>query len=216
MSLEKMNDFFDARAEAYDNHMLVDLGLDEFYEEIAKQINPSKPDFKLLDLGCGTGIELERLFARFPAMSVVGVDLSSGMLEQLKIKYPHHNIQTICGSYFDVPFDGAYDVVLSTYSLHHWNETEKLPLYKKIYDAVADDGLFIEGDYTCKTVEQEQCFQIELARLRAELNLPESEFYHFDTPLTAKTQMSILQSVGFSKVKLVREWENTSIITAER
>ena len=216
MSLEKMNEFFNTRAENYDKHMLVDLGLDEFYEEIAKQINPAKSNFKLLDLGCGTGIEIERLLAKYPLMSVNGIDLSPGMLEQLKIKYPNNNIQTVCGSYFDVPFGKEHDVVLSTYSLHHWNETEKLPLYKKIYDAVADGGMFIEGDYTCKTIEQEQYFQTELNRLRDEQNLHKNEFYHFDIPLTAETQTRILYAAGFSEVKLIREWENASILMAKK
>lgn len=36
---------------------------------------------KLLDLGCGTGLELGRIFQRFPDISVTGVDLSSEMLK---------------------------------------------------------------------------------------------------------------------------------------
>ena len=88
LALEKMNAFFNARAESYDNHMLVDLGLDAFHEEIANQIHPAKAEFRLLDLGCGTGIELERLFKKYPHMSVTGIDLSPGMLKQLKAKYP--------------------------------------------------------------------------------------------------------------------------------
>jgi len=214
MALERMHDFFNIRAEIYDNHMLVDLGLDAFYEEIANQINPAKPDFRLLDLGCGTGIELERLFMKYPLMSAVGIDLSPKMLRQLKNKYPGNGIQTLCGSYFDVPFGGQYDIVLSTYSFHHWSKAEKLPLYKKIYEAVTDGGVFIEGDYTCQTAKQEQSFQNELKRLRNEQNLPETEFYHFDIPLAAETQAHLLHAAGFSEVRLVRQWENTSIFMA--
>ena len=214
MPLEKMNEFFNARAQTYDNHMLVDLGLDEFYGEIAMHINPEKPNFKLLDLGCGTGIELERLFVKYPLMSVVGIDISPGMLEQLQAKYSNKKINTVCGSYFDIPFGEEYDVVLSTYSLHHWNETDKLGLYKKIYDSITAGGMFIEGDYTCKTTQQEQFFQAELIKLRKTQNLHDNEFYHFDIPLTAQTQKRILYNAGFSCVEIVREWENTSIIVA--
>ena len=32
---EKMSEFFNARADMYDSHMIDDLGLDEFYEAIA-------------------------------------------------------------------------------------------------------------------------------------------------------------------------------------
>jgi predicted acetyltransferase len=57
--LEEMSAFFNFRADTYDNHMLDDLGLDEFYEAIAACFNA--PLKRLLDLGCGTGLELERL-----------------------------------------------------------------------------------------------------------------------------------------------------------
>ena len=74
MSLEKMNEFFNARADMYDSHMLDDLGLDEFYIAITDYFD--KPVKRLLDLGCGTGLELDRLFERFPDMEVAGIGLS--------------------------------------------------------------------------------------------------------------------------------------------
>ena len=36
-NLERMDDFFNTRANIYDDHMLVDLQLEEFYIEINKQ-----------------------------------------------------------------------------------------------------------------------------------------------------------------------------------
>ena len=40
----------------------------------------------LLDLGCGTGLELDRVFARWPELAVTGVDLCAAMLEKLREK----------------------------------------------------------------------------------------------------------------------------------
>jgi tRNA (cmo5U34)-methyltransferase len=217
MALEKMNEFFDKRADTYDNHMLVDLELDEFYDEIAKHITTTKPQFRLLDLGCGTGLELLRLFDKYPEMSVTGVDLSSEMLNKLKAKYPDKDLQLICGSYFDVNFENEYfDFVISTYSLHHFSEPEKSYLYKKVYKALKDGGLFVEGDYTCKTLEQQQFHLAENTRLRREQNIPDGEFYHYDTPFTAQTQINLQKSAGFTDVRIVKEWDNTSIIIVKK
>jgi len=214
--LEKMNEFFNSRAETYENHMLVDLGLHEFYEEIANFVEIDGVNLKLLDLGCGTGLELERLFAKYPDMQVTGIDLSPEMLKELKNKYKDQNINLICGSYFDVEFGGDFDVVLSTYSLHHFNGTEKLALYKKVFESMKPGGLYVEGDYTAKTEEQQLFHFAELERLKKEQNLSDNSFYHYDTPMTAANQIELLESAGFADIKIVNQWENTTIITAKK
>lgn len=216
MPLEKMNDFFNARADGYDNHMLIDLALDEFYEEIARLVTSECDDFSLLDLGCGTGLELKRLFDKFPAMSVTGIDLSEKMLEKLKEKYTDKNFHLLCGSYFDLSFGGGYDVALSTYSLHHFNEEEKFILYRKIYASVNENGVFIEGDYIANTLEKQLFHLSELDRLKREQNIPDGEFFHYDIPLTVETQMRLLCKAGFREVKIVKQWENTGIFVARR
>ena len=131
--LEKMDDFFNVRAGTYENHMM-DLGLDEFYEEVASLI--AQDNINLLDLGCGTGLEFEKLFAKLKNINIIGIDLSAQMLKILEDKYSDKNIKLICGSYFDVNFGVDFDVALSTYSLHHFSETEKLMLYKKIFTSL--------------------------------------------------------------------------------
>ena len=53
--LEKMGAFFDARLDGYDEHMLTDIeGAGEFYPFTASLL----PEGNILDLGCGTGLEL--------------------------------------------------------------------------------------------------------------------------------------------------------------
>jgi tRNA (cmo5U34)-methyltransferase len=216
MSLEKMNEFFDKRADSYDHHMLVDLQLTEFYEEIANCFPVGMNNQKLLDLGCGTGLELEQLFAKISMLSVTGVDLSQEMLNVLKAKYADKELKLICGSYFDVDFgEQCFDYALSTYSLHHFSEEEKIGLYRKIYIFLHDGGNFVEGDYTCKTMKQQRFHITENERLRKENGITDG-FYHYDTPFTAETQIKLLKSVGFTDVQVVKEWESTSIIIARK
>jgi len=212
--LEEMAAFFNARAETYDSHMLDDIGLDEFYEAIAACF--TAPINRLLDLGCGTGLELERLFVRNPQMEVIGIDVAEEMLALLAAKYPGKKLRLICGSYFDVAFDGCYDHVLSTYSLHHFSEERKLWLYQKIIAAMQPGGLFINGDYSVATEERQQVLLRKNDELRRKQGVPEGEFYHFDIPFTAATEMKLLRSTGFTTVEVVRQWENTTIIAARK
>lgn len=65
MLIEQMSDFFTARAENYDEHMLKDVeGCREGYEKMAELL-PKNTQI-VLDLGCGTGLELDEIFKRIP------------------------------------------------------------------------------------------------------------------------------------------------------
>ena len=79
--LEKMSDFFEARLDGYDEHMLTNIAsADEFYPFTAAML-PTFDGCRVLDLGCGTGLELEYYFALNPTAKVTGIDLSEGMLK---------------------------------------------------------------------------------------------------------------------------------------
>ena len=54
----------------------------------------------VLDLGCGTGLELEEYFRLNPDASVTGIDLSDAMLNALSSKFPNRKLSLIQGSYF--------------------------------------------------------------------------------------------------------------------
>ena len=68
----------------------------------------------LLDLGCGTGLELEEIFRRFPDLSVTGIDMTASMLEKLRQKALSPRLKLICGDYFSVNFGReAFDAAVS-------------------------------------------------------------------------------------------------------
>jgi tRNA (cmo5U34)-methyltransferase len=211
---ERMDEFFDSRADTYDQSMLVDLKLDVFYEEIANLIKPARPDFRLLDLGCGTGLELAPLFEKYPDMRVTGIDLSAELLGRLRSKFPGKIMNLICGSYFDVEFDNGFDVVLSTYSLHHFIESEKIWLYKKIRAALATGGMFVFGDFTVPTQELQDKFYAYNTRVRKGYGFPDGEFYHLDIPFTTENEVRVMREAGFRSVEVVRRREKASVIIA--
>lgn len=81
--LEKMSDFFTARVEGYDEHMLNNVeGCKERYIKMAELVPDGTET--ILDLGCGTGLELDEIFNRLPNVSVVGIDLTQAMLDKLR------------------------------------------------------------------------------------------------------------------------------------
>ena len=213
--LEKMGDFFDARTEGYEEHQLNTIDFaQEFYPFTAGCL-PKESGARILDLGCGTGLELDEFFDLNPDAKVTGIDLAAGMLNALKKKFSSKDITLILGSYFEVPFGEAqFDAAVSVESLHHFTKEEKLPLYTKLKAALKSGGYFILTDYFAMTEEEETARRQELLRLRKEQNLPDDEFYHYDTPLTVEHEKEALLASGFSKVEVLKNWDHTYTLKA--
>lgn len=216
--IETMSDFFDNRADIYDDHMIKELDLNVFYNEIAECIPKNRRNIRLLDLGCGTGLELEKIFDIYPLAEVTGVDLSGKMLDILKTKYKDKisHLKLICQSYFDADLgNGIYDIVLSTYSLHHFSRELKLSLYRKIYNSLREDGIYIEGDYTVKTSDEENRFIEESEHIRKANEIMDG-IYHIDMPFAAETQIKLLRQAGFINVQIKKQWDKTTIFVCEK
>lgn len=205
--LEKMDAFFEARLADYDSHMLTDIeGAEEFYPFTASRL----PEGEILDLGCGTGLELGYYFARCPGSAVTGIDLAEGMLQALKEKFPDKNLTLIQGSYFDVPLgENCFDAAVSVESLHHFTAAEKLPLYEKLCKALRPGGFFVLTDYFAPTEALENAYRAEYLRLRDAQGITDGEFYHYDTPLTVENETKTLLAAGFSRVEALRRWGAT-------
>ena len=215
--LEKMADFFENRLDGYDEHMMTNIeAADEFYPFTAKQL-PTAENCHVLDLGCGTGLELQEYYPLNPSAKVTGVDLSQGMLSALKKKFADKDITLICDSYFDVPFGvSLFDCAVSVESLHHFTKEEKVPLYAKLHRALKDGGYFVLTDYFSLSDEEEQMHQQNFLSLKEEQKIADNEFYHYDTPLTVKHETEALLEAGFSSVEVLKNWGATYTIKAVR
>lgn len=215
--LEKMNEFFDKRLDGYDEHMMTNIeSSDEFYPYSADCL-PKTNGAKILDLGCGTGLELEHYFRLNPSAKITGIDLTESMLNALRNKFPEKNLTLICGSYFDVPFEeNSFDAAVSVESLHHFTKEEKIPLYAKLCKALKDGGYFILTDYFALSDEGEKTFRNELLHLKKEQGIDDNEFYHYDTPLTVEHETEALLEAGFSCVEVLNNWGATFTLKANK
>lgn len=216
MKLERMDDFFTARVSGYDEHMRTTIeGASGFYAYTASLL-PMENEARVLDLGCGTGLELEEYFRLNPDADVTGIDLSEAMLNALKEKLPDRKISLLQGSYFDIPFgEEAYDAAVSVESLHHFPAELKEKLYRKLHAALKSGGCFVLTDYFAESDELETEYFQNLKQLKKEQGLPENEFFHYDTPLTVDHEIQVLQRAGFSDVQIRKEWGTTFTLLAK-
>lgn len=213
--LEKMDAFFADRLAGYDEHMLTAIeGAGEFYPFTASLL-PMGEGSEVLDLGCGTGLELEEYFSLNPTARVTGIDLSSAMLKALADKFPNKALRSIHGSYFDVPLEEKhYVAAVSVESLHHFTQGQKLPLYQKLRRALKPGGYFILTDYFAETEALEKQYFHELEALKQAQGITGGAFYHYDTPLTVEHEVELLRRAGFSTVRVLKRWGATYTLKA--
>ena len=213
--LEKMSDFFEARLAGYDTHMMTNIkSANEFYPFTARQL-PTAENCHILDLGCGTGLELQEYYTLNPSAKVTGIDLSKGMLTELQRKFMGKDITLIFGSYFEVPLgENVFDAAISVESLHHFTKEEKVGLYSKLHIALKNNGYFILTDYFSLSDDEEQMHRQNLMVLKAEQGITNDELYHYDTPLTVKHEIEALAKAGFVSVEVLNNWGATYTVKA--
>jgi ubiquinone/menaquinone biosynthesis C-methylase UbiE len=78
----------------------------------------------IADIGCGTGRHWPKLFGKKPA-SLTGFDVSPGMLDKLKGKFPEAEVHTIVDNNFLAVKDGVFDLVISTLTVAHIADIEE-------------------------------------------------------------------------------------------
>ena len=215
--LEKMGAFFEARLAGYEEHQLNCIeSAREFYPFTAGCL-PRTAEAAVLDLGCGTGLELGYYFELVPTAKITGIDLAPGMLAALREKFPDKALHLIAGSYFDVPLGAcAFDAAVAVESLHHFTKEEKIPLYKNVRNALKPGGWLILTDYFALSDEEERSRRADLLRLRQEQGIRDGAFYHFDTPLTVQHETEALRAAGFSSVTVLKNWGQTVTLRANR
>lgn len=210
---EEMTDFFSKRIEIYDSVHLEHWSME--YKHIADFFDNSLNT--LLDIGCGTGLELKAIYNRFPDVKITGIDLSRDMLRRLKEKYTSKDMRTIEADYFDYPFENEqYDAALSFETLHHFNYEKKQKIYKKLFKAIKHGGYYIECDYiACCSEEEEIC--LKFYEYKRTINkIPDDLFVHIDIPLTLQHQIELMKNAGFKAVNVLYQNCGTVIIRAEK
>lgn len=220
METEEIAAFFDREADDYEPMHLAhtDAGM-EGKATIAAHLPADAR--RVLDIGAGTGLELEELYRLHPDVKITAVDISRAMLEHLRERFPEKDIQIVVGDYFTQDFGTEpYDAVITSMSLHHWTPDEKRKLYQRFLQALRPGGVYIENDYMLADGDPKE-LAAEEARLLAEREEldrenPQLTHVHFDLPATVPSEMKYLEEAGFTDVTEVWQSGNNATLTAAR
>lgn len=103
------------------------------------------PPANILDFGCGTGIMLQMLGARYPDAALAGIDLCPAMRQIAQQNAPNATIKEKAGNTTE-----RYDLVLSLNVLHHMNDAQNHLSFLR--EKCADNGRIILCDFAIDTL----------------------------------------------------------------
>lgn len=113
--------------------------------DIAVSMAAPSPGMRVLDVGCGTGQQLDRYV--HAGCSVAGVDLSPAMLERARRRLPVTADLRLADA-THLPYDtGSFDLVTATLMLHELSPERRMAVAQEMVRVLAGDGRLLLIDF---------------------------------------------------------------------
>ena len=182
-------------------------------------------ELNVLDLGCGTGHGLQLILEKFSNAQVTGVDFSPRMIakSQKKLEKYGERVKLIEKDFNEMEFNEKYDVIVSALAIHNSSHQQKEALFKKIFQALNKDGIFINGDFvegeTSELNEQYRAVYknfLENNLTGEQLKVWLRHAFEEDRPLALSQQFKLLKNLGFRELKLLWQFNNEVTYLAEK
>ena len=224
--MKDIKDTYDNEAKIY---AFTSRQVTPFYDLALDKLVESLPVRKrVLDVCCGTGILTRRICEKMPEAFVLGVDLSSGMLEVLKKNLLLKNVSFVCCDILDLDKKGqkeeSFDLAVSSFGIHNIHTKKaKIKALKNIALMLKKGGLFFCCDYLLgkDKAEIDKFTKIEIEHLKKSFDEKEikewtSLLAEEDDPETWENNKILLEKAGFGKIKLVWQKDFLAVWCAEK
>ncbi len=192
---------------------------------LALEVLPFRPEqeFRVLDLGSGTGIFTTRLLEAFPRASVLAIDGANTMVEVAKARLGalRCRVEFRIGDFRNLDAllsrSDRGQLVISSYALHHLSAGEKEAAVRRCVDFLEPEGWLLNADVIVADAAPLESRYQELRvdgivrraqegderfgdPARARSYLDRMEAAEGDRPLTLQEDLDILRRAGLSHV----------------
>lgn len=220
---DKLVDAFNKASEDYDKYRKQAIpNMDIYYNTVVK-LTQNYENPKILDLGAGTGILTELLYEKHPNSDFTLIDLSTDMLNIARNKFKKHDFKYIEANYLTHDFQDKYDVIVSSLSIHHLTDDEKRMLYKRIYDTLKPNGIFINADQVRGATDYtEEIYKKQDATHLQKQDIPEEEKEilrnrrKLDKPAKLLDTIKWYDEIGYKNVDVYYKYYRYFVIAGEK
>ena len=161
----------------------------------------------ILDLGTGDGRLLSLLQRHCANAQFIGIDNSETMLEAAKERFQGNPDVRLLSHDLEqaLPEMGTFDVIVSSFAIHHCTNERKRTLSSEIFDRLRPGGVFCNLDHVASpTCTLHQKF------LQA-MGMTQADEDRGNILLDVETQLDWLRQAGFTDVDCYWKWLELSL-----
>ncbi len=167
---------------------------------------------RVLDLGSGDGRLLAMVLRARSNARGVALDFSLLMLDQLRARFAstssvdvvNHNLES------PLPFLGTFDVVVSSFAIHHLVHDRKRQLYEEIWSLLEPGGLFCNLEHVASASADAH------ERFLQAMGITPAEEDPSNKLLDVHTQLVWLRAIGFTDVDCYWKWRELALLVGRR
>jgi tRNA (cmo5U34)-methyltransferase len=171
------------------------------------ELLPGSPR-RVLDLGTGDGYTLGLVRSVHPEADGVGVDFSAEMLGLARERFAGDSGVEIVEHDLDAPLPafGTFDLVVSSFAIHHCVDARKRALYGEVFDVLEAGGRFLNLEHVASaTPELHVDFLAAIGKTPAEDD-PSNKL------VAVETQLTWLREIGFAQVDCHWKWREMALL----
>lgn len=214
-----INEAFNSTTDYYDSWICKAVpGYGEM-RQIALELLPPLPQapLQILDLGAGTGLFSTLVQSKYPTAHFTLWDVADKMLEVAKGRFANSAAQFsyVVGDYRSFSEVDAYDLIISSLSIHHLSDPEKQELFRRIFQSLKPGGIFLNMDQikgSTPELQETYCRKWEeITRINGatveEIRGGVERRRLYDREATMENQLQWLREAGFQEVDCVyKKW----------
>ena len=156
---KKVNRNFSKSASTYDKAAIIQKHM---ADKIEIFVDGSKENYKILEVGCGTGLFSEKIMKRFPNSKIDFLDISPGMLEKSKERLgEEERLNYILGDIEQHKPEEKYDIIFSN-ATFQWVDDQK-NLFKHLHSILDFGGRIVFSTFGkrtyCELRESFECME---------------------------------------------------------
>ena len=163
---------------------------------------------RVLDLGTGGGRLLGPISRDHPEISGTGLDFSEPMLQAARERFAGDQQITILEHDLSKPLPGLgkFDVVVSSFAIHHLEHGRKHSLYGEVFNLLEPGGVFANLEHVASPTHR-----LHLAFFDA-IGEPLEDEDPSDRLLDVETQLEWLRGLGFEDVDCYWKWLEMALL----
>jgi tRNA (cmo5U34)-methyltransferase len=165
---------------------------------------------RVLDLGTGDGNVLALVLAEWPEAAGVGLDFQEEMLSRARERFAGNDAVEIRRHDLDEPLPsdlGEFDLVVSSFAIHHLVPERQRRLYGEIFDRLRPGGVFANVEHVASATARRHVEFLFAIGSSPENDDPSNKL------VPVSDHLSWLDGFGYADAECLWKWRELAVVT---